>query len=443
MTPEEPLPVATSVETRSSFRWVIWAAVLIAFVVGVIFIWRSTHQPPADGAMGPGGPGGGGRRSPRAGAMPVSVAAAQKTTFDVYLNALGTVTPVNTVTVHSRVDGQLMRIAFKEGQLVKAGTLLAELDPRPFQVLLTQANGQLARDQALLKNAEVDLERYRTLLAEDSAPKQQLDTQQALVRQYHAAIEIDQGQVDSAKLQLVFARITAPIDGRIGLKQVDEGNIVHSSDANGVVVITQLNPITVVFSIPEDQLSPIAQRATHGEQLPVQAWDRAATTHLADGTLTTFDNQVDPTTGTVKLKAQFDNEASKLFPNQFVNVKLRVSQLQDAIVIPTAAIQRGQQGTFVYVVNGENAVSVRPVTLGPTQGDKVVLTRGLQAGESIVTDGGDKLRDGAKVEPISTEQRTPPPADAANAPHKQWNQDGSKHHRRSDSSTGNTTPAAP
>jgi multidrug efflux system membrane fusion protein len=414
---------------------------VIALVIGVFLIWRSTHHAPADGA-GPGGAAGGGRRSARTGAMPVSVASAQKATFDVYLNALGTVTPVNTVTVHSRVDGQLMRIAFKEGQLVKAGTLLAELDPRPFQVLLTQANGQLARDEALLKNAEVDLERYRTLLAEDSAPKQQLDTQAALVRQYHAAIEIDQGQVDSAKLQLIFARVTAPIDGRVGLKQVDEGNIVHASDTNGVVVITQLNPITVVFSIPEDQLSPIAQRSLHGQELPVQAWDRAATTHLADGTLTTFDNQVDPTTGTVKLKAQFNNDEAKLFPNQFVNVKLRVNQLQDAIVIPTAAIQRGQQGTFVYLVDSENTVSVRAVQLGPTQGDKVVITQGLQAGENIVTDGGDKLREGAKVEPISAEQRNPPAADAANAQHKQANKDG-KHHRRSDSSAGGAAPAAP
>ncbi len=432
-----------SVETRSSYRWIIWVAVLIAFIVGVVFIWRATHQP-AFGAGRPGSgsanaPGGGGGRRFQPDVMPVSVAAAQKTTFDVYLNALGTVTPVNTVTVHSRVDGQLMRIAFKEGQLVKAGTLLAELDPRPFQVLLTQANGQLARDQALLKNAEVDLERYRTLLAEDSAPQQQLDTQQALVRQYHAAIEIDQGQVDSAKLQLVFARITAPIDGRIGLKQVDEGNIVHAGDTNGVVVITQLNPITVIFSIPEDQLSPIARRTTHGEQLAVQAWDRAATTHLADGTLTTFDNQVDPTTGTVKLKAQFDNEEAKLFPNQFVNVKLRVNQLPDAIVVPTAAIQRGQQGTFVYVVNSEKAVSVRPVTLGPTQGDKVVLTKGLQDGESIVIDGGDKLREGAKVEPISDADRNPPPADA-DAQHQQGNKDGSQRHRRSDTA-GNAPPA--
>jgi multidrug efflux system membrane fusion protein len=337
--------------------------------------------------------------------MPVGVAVASKKTLDIYINALGTVTPLGTVVVHSRVDGELTRVLFKEGQLVKQGDLLAQIDPRPFQVQLTQANGQLARDQALLKNAEVDLERYRTLLEQDSASKQQVDTQEALVRQYRAALQIDEGQIDSAKLQLTYASVTAPISGRIGLRQVDQGNIVHASDANGLVVITQLNPITVIFAIPEDNLSKLARQILAGATLPAQAWDRAGTKQLAVGSLTTFDNQVDPTTGTVKLKAQFSNDNATLFANQFVNIKLRVDQLDDATVVPIAAIQRGQQGTYVYVVGADQAVAVRPVRLSVTQDDQAAIGSGLQPGESVVIDGADKLRDGAKVQPISPDDR--------------------------------------
>jgi len=357
----------------------------------------------APAKMGKGGPGKG-----RPGNVPVLAAAAVSADVGVLLDGLGTVTPVATVTVRSRVDGQLMKLAFREGQVVSAGDLLAEIDPRPAQVQLATAEGQLARDQSLLKNAQTDLERYRVLLKQDSIARQQLDTQEALVRQYEATLKMNQAAIDSARLQLVYSRITAPIGGRLGLRQVDPGNIVRAGDANGLVVITQLQPITVIFSIPEDSLPPVMKKLQAGEKLKVTAFDRAGRTQLAAGMLLTVDNQIDPATGTVKLKAQFANEDLALFPNQFVNVRLLVDTRRGATVIPAAAVQRGTPGTFVYTVDPQSkAVSVRRVRLGPTQGDTVSVEEGLAPGTLVVVDGADKLREGAVVEMVVRDNGSP------------------------------------
>ncbi len=407
---------------QPSRRVSTYIVALIAVALVAVTAWYAfTPHAPATAPAAKGGFGGGaggGRRGggdPAArGPLPVAIAVVQAQDFPLYQNALGNVTARNTVTVRPRVEGQLARVLFKEGQLVKAGELLAEIDPRPFEVQVTQANGQLARDQAQLTNARIDLERYRTLLAQDSIAKQQVDTQEALVRQYQGTIEADRGAVDNAKLQLSYTKITAPIGGRLGLRQVDVGNIVRASDANGLVVITQVQPISVVFSIPEDRLTAVRRRLQADAVLPVDAYDRDGKVKLASGKLLTVDNQIDPATGTIKLKAEFANDDGSLFPNQFVNVRMHVDTLTGALVVPTPAVQRGSPGTFVYRVGDDNTASVQPVKLGPVEGETTVISEGLKAGDRVVVDGTDKLRDGAKIEPIdrSIAAAAAPPARA-------------------------------
>ena len=344
--------------------------------------------------------------------------------FPVYLNGLGTVTALRTVTLKSRVDGELIHVAFKEGALVNAGDLLAEIDPRAFQVQLMQAEGQLQRDQALLKNAQIDLVRYKTLLEQDSIAAQQTVTQESVVQQHQGTVEIDRGLVANAKLQLSYARITAPITGRLGLRLVDQGNIIKTSDASGLAVITQISPIAAVFTLPEDNLPSVMKRFKSGEVLSIEAYDRGGNIKLAEGQLLAVDNQIDTSTGTVKLKGQFTNEDNTLFSNQFVNIKMKMETLHAVTIIPTSAIQRGIIGPFVYVVKDDQTVKVQALSLGPTDGEKVAILKGLQANELVVTDGADKLRDNVKVKLINRE-RTPSGQETLALPDKQLNQNPS------------------
>jgi len=337
-----------------------------------------------------------GKGSSSAKAVPVVASPARRGDMRVDLTALGTATALNTVTVRSRVDGQLLRVLFTEGQFVKEGDLLAEIDPRPFQVQLAQAEGQSAKDNATLENARVDLDRYQALYKGGLVPQQQVATQATTLSQIDGAIKADAAQIESAKLNLLYARITAPISGRIGLRLLDAGNMVHANDQNGLLVITQVDPIAVVFTIPEDSLPPVLRRMK-SDKLPVDAYDRDLKTRLAGGMLLTIDNQIDQTTGTVKLKAVFPNKDNALFPNQFVNVRLLVDTLRDTVIVPSASVQHSPEGTFVYVVTAENTVKTQDVRVRLTAGEDAALADGVSAGELVVTDGIDKLQPGAKV----------------------------------------------
>jgi multidrug efflux system membrane fusion protein len=363
------------------------------------YISQSGTAPPARPAAG---------RFAAGAAVPVGVATAAKGEIPIVLRALGTVTPLQTVNVKTQITGQLTEVYFQEGQMVKKGELLAQVDPRPYEVALQQAIGQQQRDEALLKNAQMDLERYRKLVQQDSIARQQYDTQMSLVRQYEAALVIDQAQVDAAKLNVTYTKIVAPLTGKIGLRMVDKGNYVTMGDASSICVIIQVQPISVLFTIPEDSLPLVRQRLKTGENLEVRVLDRSQKNELAVGRLDTTDNVIDLTTGTVKLRAIFDNADESLFPNQFVNVRLLADTVKDAVVVPVAAIQRGQPGTFVYLAKADDSVEIRVVELGATDGEKVAILKGLKVGDQVVIDGVDRLRDGAKI-------RKPTPAPRASA----------------------------
>jgi multidrug efflux system membrane fusion protein len=391
MTPDSP--DRGLVGARSGKRAFVAASIVaIALAIALVgyFLARGTAE------QGPGG----GRFGPRAGpggpAMPVGTAKVERGDIAMYLNALGTVTPRRNVTVSAQVSGQLLRVDFQEGQRVTPGELLAEIDPRPYQAALTSAEGARARDQALLANARIDLDRYQTLFAQDSIARQQLDAQRSLVHQYEGVVKADEGQIATAKVNLAYTRIVAPIGGRVGLRQVDPGNNVQNGTA--IVVITQLKPIDVLFTVPEDELPALRRQLQSGRTLKVDAFDRARQNQLASGTLGSLDNQIDTSTGTVKAKAEFGNDDESLFPNQFVNVRLLLEVQHDALVIPASALERGTDGLFVYVVNADRTVSQRRIETGPSEGERVAVTQGLAAGELVVTEGADRLREGSKVE---------------------------------------------
>ena len=374
----------------------------------------TASAPEGKGFKGKGGPDTGGGRRGGGGNGPVAAAAVAASTANVRIvqTGLGSVVSRNTVTVRSRVSGQLTRVLFKEGQLVQAGETLAEIDPRPFQVQLTQVQGQMARDQALLANARRDVERFKALVAKGSVSSQQVDTQESLVSQYEGVVLADQGLVDNAQLQLSFTKITAPLTGRIGLRLIDAGNNISATDPQGLAVINELQPATVVFSLPEDNAPEVVKRLREveagGGGLPVEAWDRSNKKLLAKGSLLTIDNQIDPASGTIKLKALFPNQDHALIQNQFVNARLLLDTRQNATVIPAAAVQRGSSGPFVYLVKDDKTVSVRRVGLGPVDGENVAVDTGLAPGEVVVVNGADKLREGAKVEVALQPAASPP-----------------------------------
>jgi len=384
---DEPPPAPPVVQRRRRMRRPLLMLVLLLLVglTGFFILQRRQKATIAATKSPPPQPG-----------VAITTAVAQEGSIGVYINALGSVTPVYTVTVKSRVDGQLISVNYREGQMVKLGDLLAEIDSRPFQAQLEQAQGQSQRDMALLENAKVDLNRYELAYSKNAIPKQQLDTQVATVHQLEGVVKLDQGQIDAAKVNIAYCRITSPITGRVGLRLVDPGNIVHAADTTGMLVITQLQPINVLFSVAEDYLPQIRQQLHHGNRLTVDAFDRTQQTKLSTGALLTFDNQIDTTTGTIKLKAVFPNKDSALFPNQFVNARLLVNTQHGVILIPSVAIQRNAQDSFVYVLKPDQTVAMQSVSVGTTDGN-VTAVEGLKAGDVIAVDGFDKLQNGVKV----------------------------------------------
>ena len=373
-------------------RRLVWIVVAL-LVLGAAFWWFGAT--PSSTAVKKGPPGG------AVPPIPVRTEAARVQNLDIYLRGLGTVTAFATVTVRSRVQGQIMEIPFKEGDRVKAGDLLARSDPRPFQVALQQAEGTLAQDVAQYENAKLDLKRYETLRTQQSIAGQLVDTQKSLVRKFEGLTKSDQAAVDNARLQLDFTRITAPIPGKLGLRQVDIGNLLVTNDPQGVVVITQTQPISVIFTLPENDLPAVREPTMTGQTLAVDAYDRADTKRLGQGVLLTVDNQIDVTTGTFKLKAQFANDDDALFPNQFVNVRILVKTLKDVLTVPSAAVQQGSQGAFLYVLKDDSTVTVRPIKVGARTGDRVVVVEGIAAADAVVLEGTDRLRAGAKVRVIA------------------------------------------
>jgi len=379
-----------------------WLIGLFLLLGGATLVWYYDigQAQPAQQGMGPGGRGGRGGRGPEL--PPVRVVQAETRSIAVTLKALGTVTPINTVVVRSRLDGELVRVSFNEGQNVKAGQVLAEIDPRPYQVALAQAEGQRAENQARLANARDDLAKFRSLFERQLIPRQQLTAQESLVKQIEGSVQSNDAQVSNAKLQLSFTKIVAPISGRLGLRQVDVGNLVRSGDTNGIVVITQMQPISVIFTVPEIELPAVLDALRSSNSPVVEAWDRAETSLLTTGTLETVDNQIDTTTGTIKLRASFRNTDEKLFPNQFVNINLKLSTVRDATVVPAAAIQRASFGTFVYVIKPDGKATIRKVTLGVSEGERVAVTEGIAPGERVVLEGVDALQEGVTVEIVGT-----------------------------------------
>jgi multidrug efflux system membrane fusion protein len=392
--PAAPVKMTTTTPPPAHKRrlW-IWLLVLILVAAGVYYLWpKSSASSTAAGSAK-----GAGKNGKGAPATPVVAAKAVKGNIGIYYTGLGAVTPLNTVTVKTRIDGELLKIQYQEGELVHQGDVLIEIDPRPYQVLLTQAQGQLAKDQAALDNARIDLARYQTLVKQEAVPEQMATTQKATVEMDEGIVKTDQGLVDSARLNLVYCHITAPITGRVGLRLVDQGNMVHAADTNGLLVITQIQPISVLFTIAEDQLQVVLKKIRAGQTLTAYAYDRDMKNMLATGSLTTIDNQIDPTTGTLRLRATFPNTDNALFPNQFVNVKLLVQEKTGVILAPTAALQRNTNNTYVYVVKPDSTVTLRNVTTGASEGDNTEITSGLVEGDVVVLTGVDKLDEGTKV----------------------------------------------